>query len=174
MKKTDGFTLIEAVIALVVLLGTTMIIQMLVQSNQHMRKLTNSSTANWYLFVAELESPKHEFELKNVFNQQMCLIDRHNQKRYWLRENQTVYLRGAKGGYLPILTDYQPHTLQVQRLDKRRVEISAQTKDGQKHHATLCFYEKIRQRHAGGNSTNDHSDGHHGDQLSSSGNATPG
>lgn len=59
MKKTSGFTLAETVIALAVLLVTTIIIQMLVQTRPHVRPLLITSTTNWYLFVAELESPKH-------------------------------------------------------------------------------------------------------------------
>lgn len=142
IKKTSGFTLAETVIALAVLLVTTIIIQMLVQTRSHIRPLLITSTTNWYLFVAELESPKHQFELHDGPGQQLVLLDRSNHKEYWLRENQTVYLRGKKGGYLPLLTDYVPHSLEIHRLDKRRVEISAQTRDGKVHYSTLCFLQE--------------------------------
>lgn len=161
IARVTGFTLVEAVISLVVLLATSLIIQLVVQTSRHVRPQTLSSCANWYLFVAELESPKHQFELLETPDQQIVLLDQVNRKKYWLQENHTIYLRGKKGGYLPLLTDYEPHSLQVRQLDERRVAISAKTADGKRYYANLCFLQNKGQRDAGGYSINEHHDWHH-------------
>ena len=159
--RTEGFTLVEAVISLAVLLGTSVIIQLVVQTSQRLRPMELSSCANWYLFVAELESSKHQFSLQKMEGNHLVLKSGHNDKTYWLCENQTIYLRGPKGGYLPVLTDYQPHTLQMKQLDQRRVEVSAQTKDGQRQYANICFSQKTRQRYVDSHYVDEHHDGHH-------------
>lgn len=158
MTKKHGFTLVEAVVSLVVLAGTTLIIQLVMQTSSHIRPMTLSTCANWHLFIAELESPKHQFELHDVQPQRLVLVDQSTQKKYWLCEKRTIYLRSQKGGYLPVLTDYEPHSLQLQRLDNRRVLVSAKTTDGKRYYAKVCFRQPKGQRALSRSYVNDHSD----------------
>lgn len=158
----SGFTLIETIISLVVLLATSLVIQLVIQTGQRIKPLNLSSDANWYLFVAELESPKHSFALKDVGEQQLVLEDMNKLKFYCLSEHKTVYLRGSKGGYLPLLTDYQPRSLKIRQLDHKRVEISAETADGRQHSSRITFLS-TGERNVSSNSTNGYFDQHNGD-----------
>lgn len=161
VTKEHGFTLVDALISLVVLASTSLVIQLVIQTNRHIKPMTLSTCANWYLFVAELESHKHQFELQDVANQRLFLVNRANHKKYSLCENHTIYLRGEKGGYLPVLTDYEQHSLQMQQLDNKRVLVSAKTTDGKRHYAKVCFLQKKRQRVVDSHFTNEHFDQHH-------------
>lgn len=162
VERRSGFTLVETIISLVVLLATSLVIQLVIQTGQKIKPFNLSSNANWYLFVAELESPKHSFVLKEAGKQQLILENTNKQKHYYLLENKTIYLRGPKGGYLPLLTDYQPHSLNIRQLDHKRVEISAETEDGRQHSSKITFLPG-RERNVGSDSPNEHFDRHDGD-----------
>lgn len=93
MTKKHGFTLVEAVVSLVVLAGTTLIIQLVMQTSSHIRPMTLSTCANWHLFIAELESPKHQFELHDVQPQRLVLVDQSTQKSTgYVKSEQFIYV----------------------------------------------------------------------------------
>lgn len=139
LKRRKGFTLLEAVLSLCILLCIAILLQLGFQTVRHHQFEDLTPTSDWFLFIEELESNRHSFAVVKVHPQRLDLIDTKNGNEYDLVSGKALYLRGKQGGYLPILLNYQPDTVVFKQVDARRVGIKAQTKDGGKHYAVAVF-----------------------------------
>lgn len=139
LKRRSAFTLVESILSLFILLCIAVLLEMLTQTACHYRLENITPTSDWYLFVEELESSRHSFAVTKVYQQKLDLVDTVDCKIYNLISGKCLYLRASRGGYLPILLNYQPRSVVFQRIDARRVAIQAKTKDGRKHYAIAVF-----------------------------------
>lgn len=139
VKTRSGFTLLEAILGLFILLCISILVQLTLQTVRQHRFDDLTPTSDWFLFIEELESNQHGFAVINVKADRLSLIDTVNDERYELVNGKCLYLRGRRGGYMPILLNYRPGTVAYRRIDSRRVKIEARTKDGAKHCAVAKF-----------------------------------
>ena len=147
VKARSGFTLVEAVLSLFILLSISILIQLTLQTSRHYRFDDLTPTSDWFLFIEELESQRHAFALMRVEHDRLFLVDRANNEHYELVSGKCLYLRGRQGGYMPILLNYHPGTVTYQQIDSRRVKIEAQTKD-KKIHKAVAIFSPTRKRDA--------------------------
>ena len=128
MKK-GAFTLIEATCALIISSLVIINISLVTTSMRQVGKMNLESTITWHLFLRELESVNHRFELMEV------------RDNWLLRENHALYLTCQnKGGYMPLLDNIKNHEYSFTQLDSQRVLIKVTRKDGEKASAIVKFY----------------------------------
>ncbi|WP_231120574.1 ComGF family competence protein [Limosilactobacillus reuteri] len=104
-------------------------------------KMNLESTITWHLFLRELESVNHRFELMEVRDNWLLLYSQTTDQKYELRENHALYLTCQnKGGYMPLLDSIKNHEYSFTQLDSQRVLIKVTRKDGEKASAIVKFY----------------------------------
>ena len=132
MKK-GAFTLIEATCALIISSLVIINISLVTTSMRQVGKINIESTITWHLFLRELESVNHRFELMEVRDNWLLLYSQTTDQKYELRENHALYLTCQnKGGYMPLLDNIKNHECSFKQLDSQRVLIRLTSKDGEK------------------------------------------
>lgn len=132
MKKS-AFTLIECICALIV---TSLVVIMMSFIMVMIRQSTVGQAdqpLDWYLCLAELESPDHQFEITRVNNIEARLTSQLNNRQYLLRGREHLYLTMADrpGGFLPLFDDIKPASFYCRRLNNHQLEVRIQRKNGQ-------------------------------------------
>lgn len=139
--KRRAFTLVEAICALVISTLVIINISLVTTSMRRVGEMNLESTITWHLFLRELESPNHRFELVGIDKNKLLLNSQVTGQKYELRENYTLYLvREDKGGYMPLLDGIKDHEYSVTQLDSQRVLIDVTRKNGKKVSAVVKFY----------------------------------
>jgi competence protein ComGF len=139
MNKVRAFTLLECVVALLVTVMVAIVINFTLHSFQQQQP-TKDATINWYLFLRELESPSHEFELVDCGKNTIKLHSKTRHKQFDLKHgNQKVYLTliGNGGGYLPLLDHVKK--FQPRQISDQQVELSIELDDGRQYHGVVKF-----------------------------------
>lgn len=140
MKKA-AFTLVEAICALIISSLVIINISLVTTSMKQVSKMNLESTITWHLFLRELESVNHRFELIGIRDKRLLLYSQTTDQKYELRENHALYLtRQDKGGYMPLLDNIKNHEYSFSQLDSQRVLIKVTRKDGEKASAIVRFY----------------------------------
>lgn len=151
MVKRQGFTLVECIISLVVLVMITGLVQMAGPLTNQVQGATLKDTTDWYLFVKRLEDEQKDFTLIDVKKDQLTLLCTTNKLEYIVQGGrQTVFLKTKQGGYLPVLVNYQPHTLDFQKLSETDVLVTCQLERGERKNAILHFKpsgKRLNHRH---------------------------
>ena len=138
MKK-GAFTLVEATCALIISSLVIINISLVTTSVRQVGKMNLESTITWHLFLRELESINHRFELMEVRDNRLLLYSQTTDQKYELRENHAIYLT-CQGGYMPLLDNIKNHEYSFTQLDSQRVLIKVTRKDGEKASAIVKFY----------------------------------
>ena len=132
MKK-GAFTLVEATCALIISSLVIINISLVTTSMRQVGKMNLESTITWHLFLRELESVNHRFELMEVRDNWLLL--------YSQTTDHALYLTCQnKGGYMPLLDNIKNHECSFKQLDSQRVLIKVTRKDGEKASAIVKFY----------------------------------
>lgn len=151
MRRQKAFTLLECLVALLITSMIVMVISFVLHSFQ--RQATNAvhdEDLKWYMFLRELESPVHQFELypdvgaeknSNTLN----LHSRTSHKYYSLAyKDDKFYLKMTHGGsgYLLLLDGVTSGVnFRIDRLSDQRVRITAKLCDHIEHTGVVQLYE---------------------------------
>ena len=139
--RQQSFTMAEAIVALMLMVLVVNLFGLVMGSYQKLAKIDASELTNWYLFIDELESTEHRFELVKVTSNNIILYSEKSGKPYRMQKNKDdtiIFLSVVgKGGYLPLL-EGKLHKLTWQQLDQRRVRFMY---TGGRHEQTavVCF-----------------------------------
>lgn len=122
-----GFTLIEALIALVVTALAMLSLQFGMQMlNTRSQQLYDEQLA-WYHMLGELEGNQYQFTLKKAYLQQAQLSPHnHSDRTYILKgHNGNLILTTDRGGYMPLFKGVSYYEFDV---DHHHLKIKVQTK----------------------------------------------
>ncbi|WP_137597497.1 competence type IV pilus minor pilin ComGF [Paucilactobacillus kaifaensis] len=139
MKKS-GFTLIECILALLITSMVAMLIGLFLHSFQKNDHQTIDESAQWYLFLRELESPTHQFQLMSCSDHRLMLNSPISVKYYQLNGKSThlyLSLQENGGGYLPLLDRVKD--FHAQQISDRQVELKVETLSGHKYDNIVIF-----------------------------------
>lgn len=140
MTKRDGFTLVEVVISLIIICMTTLLCEYCLKLINQNKVQDLSGTTDWYLFVDRLENDDHQFRIIGVESDSVKLLSLKNNQEYYLKFGKTIFLRGKKGGYIPILMNYKKNSASVKCYpDQNILIVKGATIDGKKHESHIQF-----------------------------------
>ncbi|MCD7119254.1 ComGF family competence protein [Limosilactobacillus agrestis] len=109
MKK-KAFTLVEATCALIISSLVIISISLVTTSMKQVSKMNLEPTITWHLFLRELESANHRFELIGIRDNHLLLYSQITDQKYDLKGNHTLYLTCQnEGGYMPLLDNIKDH-----------------------------------------------------------------
>ena len=139
--RQRAFTMAEAIVALALLVLVVNLFGLVMGGYGRLTKVDASEPTNWYLFISELESKDHQFQLVEVAKNGVSVYSKTTNKTYRLSRQasgQYIYLSTeGKGGFLPIF-EGQATKLTWEQVDQRRVRF---TYTGGRHEQTavVCF-----------------------------------
>lgn len=137
-KTRNGFTIIEVVIALVVLSLLVLTIQVALP----MLRTNKDETLSWYYTLSELEENQKHFKISKMYTNQIYLKDDQDQTQYVLKQNrQSLILSTNDGGYIPLMDDIR--LVQFCSGKGKTVEMKVHTKDDQVFRARLNMEESV-------------------------------
>lgn len=137
-KTRNGFTIIEVVIALVVLSLLVLTIQVALP----MLRSNKDETLSWYYTLSELEENQKHFKISKMYTNQIYLKDGQDQTQYVLKQNrQSLILSTNDGGYIPLMDDIR--LVEFYSGKGKTVEMKVHTKDDQVFRARLDMEESI-------------------------------
>ncbi|MBB1095160.1 ComGF family competence protein [Limosilactobacillus agrestis] len=140
MKK-KAFTLVEATCALIISSLVIISISLVTTSMKQVSKMNLEPTITWHLFLRELESANHRFELIGIRDNHLLLYSQITDQKYDLKGNHTLYLTCQnEGGYMPLLDNIKDHEYSFTQLDSQRVLIKVTRKNGEKMSAIVRLY----------------------------------
>ncbi|WP_251547150.1 ComGF family competence protein [Limosilactobacillus caecicola] len=143
MKKSSGFTLLECVIGLLVVLMMTYLVVLTVPCLKRSSDTAAGIDTDWYLCLQRLESPQYAFSVQKVTHQRLILLNQVNHETYIVQGGrQSIFLKTAQGGYLPLLVNCSPGSLRFDQIDSQNVRIECQLKNGERKNALLNFAEE--------------------------------
>ncbi|WP_367341917.1 hypothetical protein [Limosilactobacillus sp.] len=142
--KLAAFTLAECLLALFVVAIVAVAASFGVHSAGQINHQNLTEPVAWYHFLLEMESPKRKLELRKVTHvgvDEVELRSQINGKQYTLAcsNHFVMYLKGANRGYLPLYGPIAKRTLRYRQLDRQRVYVEVKNREGQTHHAIICF-----------------------------------
>lgn len=144
--RRHGFTLVECILALLITSMTMVLCGILLHSFEKNDHQIIDESAQWHLFLRELESPTHEFQLMSCGNQRIMLNSPVSTKYYQLIGNdEHLYLTllQDKGGYLPLFDHVKEfHTNQI---SSTQVEIKVVTLNGH-HFSNVVKFKKFTEK----------------------------
>ncbi len=130
--KVRAFTLIECICALLVTSLVVTMLSLLINTTRHSPLTRADQPLDWYLCLAELESPDHQFKITRVNHNEARLTSRLNHRQYFLRGRGKVYLTMANGdgGYLPLFDDLQVGSFSCRQLSDHQLELEIRRQNG--------------------------------------------
>lgn len=140
MKRQPGFTLADALLGLGILAITVILIQCSLKLLNRQTNFNVGAETNWYQAINLLESERYAFELGEVGNQRIFLIDKTGRSFYLRREadkQAPLALRGSDGGYIPLLFHVQHESFHWKRLNDHEIYLAITTKDHRRHEAIV-------------------------------------
>ncbi|KRM09262.1 ComGF family competence protein [Paucilactobacillus suebicus] len=112
MKQRFGFTLVECALALMVTSMAVLLINFTIVNFNSVEKINYNDDIQWYIFMRELESNEHKFELKDCTSTKLIMISQVTHKLYRLEcKDGHLYLTTDDGGYLPLMEHVNSYTL---------------------------------------------------------------
>lgn len=139
MRKDAAFTLVECISALIV---TSLVVVLVGYAMTGVRGLSRHALSNavdWQICMQELESSEHRFALKKANSEGIFLKEQTSGRNFELRAADRLYLRAANGGYVPIFSGIKNGKTIFHQLDKQRVYLKVERKNGQKLTGVVCF-----------------------------------
>ncbi|MBF7103825.1 ComGF family competence protein [Pediococcus pentosaceus] len=103
--KKSGFTLMEAVLAMMIMFLIVNLAVLLIKSAQN--KAQQSFDMKITEVVQDLESPKHVFELVEVRSDQLTLYSKTEEKRYYLGSYVNHDMLRYTPGHIPLVLGVQ-------------------------------------------------------------------
>ncbi|MBB1079838.1 ComGF family competence protein [Limosilactobacillus sp. STM2_1] len=144
MKK-PAFTLVEGICALIIASLVVINISLVMTSVKKANRVDLDSSIDWYLFIQELESPNHRFEVVQVQKRHLFLYSQVAQRNYELKGSVNLFLTCVRsGGYLPLLDNVKAHSFSFTQLDSRRVLIEVERTNGKTDSAIVNFYSQSK------------------------------
>ncbi|WP_295729965.1 prepilin-type N-terminal cleavage/methylation domain-containing protein [uncultured Limosilactobacillus sp.] len=143
MLRKRGFTIIECIISLLVLVMIFGLVQMTIPFLGKLHSNSLKDKTDWYLFLERLEDPDYSFQLLEVTDQSLILTSPFRNDHYIVQGGKkAVYFKAEQGGYLPILVNYQPNSLHFETDGANSVAVTCKLKNGEVQHAKVSFKEK--------------------------------
>lgn len=140
--KQRGFTLIECILALLITSMVMLTIGWFLHSFEKSDHQSIDESAQWYLFLRELESPTHQFQLMGCGEHRIMLSSPVHVKYYNLDGNDDhIYLTLLEhgGGYLPLLDHVQK--FKTDQISDTQVEIKVETTSGHEYNDIVKFHK---------------------------------
>ncbi len=151
MIREKGFTLLECLIALMIMALITTLVSLQIRVIKSTTVKPSNQPLDWYVCLTELESTDHQFMLERVKRQKLWLTSQHSGLTYELHATDRLYLsRENHGGYLLLFDDIKPGSVMFSKLTGSRVAVKAQRKNGQTILGVVRFYEKTNYQNEGG------------------------
>ncbi|WP_076461272.1 hypothetical protein [Limosilactobacillus caccae] len=141
MKRRAAFTIVECICALLITSLVVLGIGALMTSVRQANRSDLNEAVDWYMFLQELESPRHRFELRHVYRSSLILYGQVAARSYELKGSTCFYLTGGHdGGYLPLIDNLKAYDCDFKQLDEQRVLIEVERKNGQHLAGIVKFY----------------------------------
>lgn len=151
MIREKGFTLLECLIALMIMALITTLVSLQIRVIKSTTVKSSNQPLDWYVCLTELESTDHQFILERVERQKLWLTSQHSGLTYELHATDRLYLsRENCGSYLLLFDDIKPGSVMFSKLAGSRVAVKAQRKNGQTILGVVRFYEKTNYQNEGG------------------------
>lgn len=131
-----GFTVIECVLALVIISMVAILANMTVKTVQQSERSQNDDELQWYFLVRELESDAHRFECVQLGNP-LQLRSRITNKTFMLvcKQHELYLTKVHGGGYLPLMSNVQRY--QTSQYTAMQVVLRVTMTNGQVRQARL-------------------------------------
>lgn len=142
MLRKSGFTILECIISLLVLIMIFGLVQITIPLVNSLHSCSGKDTTDWYLFLGKLEDSEYSFQLLAATKHTLLLSSPVHGENYQLQGGKrAVYLKTERGGYLPVLVNYQPNSLEIKRNSRNSVTIACRLESGKMKNAKICFKE---------------------------------
>lgn len=111
MAKNKGFTLIECLVALLMLSGLLLLISGLFKHVQQTEKVVSShNEREWQVFLLQLENELEEVEINRVERNQILGMEEEKSVKIYLVNKKIA--KSKNNGHQPLLTDVKKFTCQ--------------------------------------------------------------
>lgn len=151
MRRKKGFTLLECLIALIIMALITTLVSLQIRVIKSATVRSSAQPLDWYVCLTELESADHQFILERVEQQKLWLTSQRSGLTYELHATDRLYLsRENHGGYMLLFDDIKPGSVLFSELTGSRVVVKAERKNGQPILGVVKFYEKTNCQNEGG------------------------
>lgn len=114
LKKNSGFTLIETVLALFILMLIFLMLTPLLQLNhQYLEELNDTTKQDWYVFTIQLEQTIKDFELLSVSETRLIFQAENDKEEIkkpvieYYANKKLVRKSSINGGYEPMLMNVE-------------------------------------------------------------------
>lgn len=137
--KRQAFTLVECIGALMVTSIIVMILSFMMMALRRTPLQQADQPLDWYLCLAELESPDHQFTITRVNHNEARLTSRLNHQQYFLRGRDRIYLTMANGdgGYLPLFDDVKMGSFRCRQLNDHQLALQIRRTNGHLEHGIV-------------------------------------
>lgn len=130
--RRSAFTIAECVAALAITAIVIVLINYLLTGLRKANQRSLDPAVDWYVFLAEMEAPSHQFILKDVKQREMQVKSKQTGLTYELHGNDVLYLSVPyRGGYLPLFNDVRPGHYRFKRVGPNRALMEVERKNGQ-------------------------------------------
>lgn len=114
LKKNSGFTLIETVLALFILMLIFLMLTPLLQLNhQYLEELNDTTKQDWYVFTIQLEQTIKDFELLSISETRLIFQSQNDKEEIkkpvieYYANKKLVRKSSINGGYEPMLMNVE-------------------------------------------------------------------
>lgn len=143
MLKRKGFTILECIVSLLVLVMISGLIQFVIPMTSKINTHSWKDATDWYLFLQRLEDPAYKFRLVKVTSNCLELNSMVNGRNYFLLGGKkAVYLKTMQGGYMPLLVNYQPYSLTFDESGPNSVTVRCRLDNGEEKNAKISFQQE--------------------------------
>ncbi len=143
MLKRNGFTILECIVSLLVLVMISGLIQFVIPMANKFNTHSWKDTTDWYLFLKRVEDPAYKFRLVKVTSSCLELNSMVNGENYFLLGGKkAVYLKTMQGGYMPLLVNYEPYSLTFYESKPNSVMVSCKLDNGEEKNAKISFQQE--------------------------------
>lgn len=103
-EKIKGFTLLESLIALLIVsLISLLFLAVLENSKSVIKQLETSEEKAWHIFLIQVENELDCYYLEEVFPNKIVLKKKENNHSFWLEHKLGKIVKVDNGGYQPML-----------------------------------------------------------------------
>ena len=143
MLKRKGFTILECIVSLLVLVMISGLIQFVIPMASKINTHSWKDATDWYLFLKRLEDPAYKFRLVKVTSNCLEMNSMVNGENYFLLGGKkAVYLKTMQGGYMPLLVNYQPYSLAFYESGSNSVMVICRLDNGEEKNAKISFQQE--------------------------------
>lgn len=132
LKKNSGFTLLECLVALIILSGTLLVFVGLLQHVKQTEKiLSNEDGRAFQVFLIQFEQELAKMEIHSVTNNQ--IIGEEEGKKVVISQNKQRIVKSKNNGYIILLSEVTAFSCQ----QKERLYFEITFKNGKKAKSSL-------------------------------------